>query len=216
MTKETNTKDNFELALEYNAMMPDRIREYLHTRGLTDPAIARFRIGWNGARITIPITNHERKVVFFKLAENPQDTPSPQTTASIDHAIELYGWERIHFKRSPLIICEDEWERLILEGHSFAALSSTGGMHIFLPEWVEQLDYNPQVYICFRTGSESYDAAGGIHALIPESKVVRLPDSVGMNGGIEDFFVRCGASREDFQRLLDEASDFNNDDRETI
>src|ERR1700744_645206 len=101
MQNQTNASDpNYQLALSYHQRMPDRIREYLHQRGLPDPVICRFLIGWNEQRITIPITNSDKKVVFFKLAKDPMDTSnSPVMTASTERGIELYGWERIFYKR---------------------------------------------------------------------------------------------------------------------
>jgi DNA primase len=206
MTNQHNPQENYQLALTYHQRMPDRVRAYLHEKGISDPLICRYRLGWNEQRITIPITDKDRNVVFFKLAKDPMDkSDAPGMLASIDHAIELYGWERLAYQRPRLIICEGEFDRLILEARGFPAICSTGGVHVFLPEWADQMRATAEVFVCFRNNAESYDAASGLCALVPGSRIVELPDEVGMDGGIEDFFVRLGKNGQDFEELLDSA-----------
>jgi hypothetical protein len=53
----TSTSDLFHLAAEYHHALPDRIREYLHARGIPDEIIDRRFLGWNGSRIAIPVFN---------------------------------------------------------------------------------------------------------------------------------------------------------------
>src|SRR5712671_2641732 len=128
MTNQHHPLDNYQLAMAYHRRLPDRIRDYLHAKGLPDTMICRYRLGWNGERITIPITNRDRQVVFFKLARDPDDTTgAPEMTESIEGAPELYGWERIVFTRQRIVICEGEFDRLLLEAQGIAAISSTAG-----------------------------------------------------------------------------------------
>jgi hypothetical protein len=53
--------------------LPDRMREYLHARGIPDAMIDLNLIGWNGWRITISIFNRTGELVFFKQARDPED-----------------------------------------------------------------------------------------------------------------------------------------------
>ena len=196
--------DNYQLALTYHRRLPDRIRTYLHRRGLPDPVICRFRIGWNGDRITIPITNRERQVVFFRLAKDPDDTSdSPDMIDSLDDVLELYGWERLVFKKEVIVICQGEFERLILEARGIPAINSTGDSTVFRIEWAGGLRDTPRVYVCFRTDSESQDKAAGVAAFVPHSRIMQLPNDVGLGGGIEDYFIRLGRTTDEFRSLLD-------------
>ena len=212
MINQHNPQENYQLTLAYHQRMPDRIKTYLHERGISDAIICRFRLGWNEQRITIPITNKRREIVFFKLAKDPKDqSDGPDMIASVEPAIELFGWERLAYKRPRLIICEGEFDRFVLETRGFPAITSTGGAPTFLPEWADELTNADQILICFRNSAASFDAAAGLSALIPESRIVELPEEVGRDGGIEDFFVRLGKSREDFEQLLDSAYNPNDD-----
>lgn len=62
-----------ELALYYHENLPDNLREYLRSRGVSNELIDAQQIGWGGWRITIPVRNRSGEVTFFKLARAPQD-----------------------------------------------------------------------------------------------------------------------------------------------
>jgi hypothetical protein len=205
MQNQHNAQENYQLALKYHQQLPDRIREYLNRRGIPEQIICRYRIGWNGDHITIPVTDRDRKVVFFKLARDPENLDGPEMIASPGAYAELYGWERLAFKRDQLVICEGEFDRLILEARGFAAVTSTAGA-LFPIDWSEPITDVPKVYICYRNDPESYNRAGSVAALIPQSRIVILPEEVGLGGKIEDYFIRLGKSAEDFQALLESAT----------
>jgi hypothetical protein len=176
----------------------------LHTKGIPDPVICRYRLGWNGDRITIPITNRNREVVAFKLArEGSNRTELSYLLAPDEARVELYGWERMVYERPRIIICEGELDRLILEAHGFPAITSIAGAGTFSQEWAEELRKTPEVFVCFHNSAVSYDAAVGVSSVIPGSRVVELPQEVGLDGTIEDFFVRLKGSSEEFESLLD-------------
>src|SRR3989442_1149768 len=67
----TDSPDLLDLAARYHAALPTRIRDYLHARGIRDDLIDTYLLGWNGLRITIPITNRDGAVASFKLAKDP-------------------------------------------------------------------------------------------------------------------------------------------------
>jgi DNA primase len=199
--------DLFALAGEYHRALPDRIRDYLHGRGIPDEIINLHRLGWNGERITIPIFSQVGTLAFFKLAKDPDDTGAgSKMITSRGGSIELYGWERVLAKPSRIIICEGEFDRLVLEARGFSAVTSTGGAGAFRREWAADFTPIPEVYLCF-----DHDEAGrrGAHRtgqLVPHAKIVKLPAEVGPGGDVTDFFVRLGHTREDFVRLLESAT----------
>src|SRR3984893_13516599 len=128
--------DLFHLAAEYHRALPDRIRGYLHARVIPDEVIDRRFLGWNGSRITIPVFNRNGICAFFRLAKDPDDqSRSPKMLSSRGSHVDLYGWELLRLRPKRVIICEGEFDRLVLEANGFEAVTSTGGADTFRHEW---------------------------------------------------------------------------------
>ena len=202
-TPHTNLID---VALQYHDALPRHIRQYLNRRGIPDDIINSHILGWNGWRITIPIYNRQGEVVFFKLAKDPQDKrPSPKMCTSPGGGVELYGWDRVVQKPQQLIICEGEFDRLVLEAQGFFAVTSTGGAATFRPEWAKAIRSIPQVYVCFDRDQAGLNGTMVVTLMIPHAKVVELPEEVGEAGDVTNFFVRLKRSPDEFMRLLEAA-----------
>lgn len=196
-----------ELALRYNEALPPRIRRYLNGRGIVDYLIDQNLLGWNEGWITIPIFNRVRDLAFFKLAKDPDDKrPGPKMIAAAGSSVELYGWERVKAKPSRLIICEGEFDRLVLESNGFAAVTSTGGAGVFRTEWAEEIRPIPEVFICFDRDEAGRAGARRIAEVITHAKIVELPEEIGNGGDVTDFFVRLRRTAEEFTALLERAS----------
>src|SRR5438128_7684703 len=149
-----------EYARRYHAQMPDRIREYLTGRGIASFIIDKYLLGWSGWRITIPIYARGGDVSFFKLAKDPQDTSDrPKMIATPGSTAELYGWEHLEAAVDRVVVCEGEFDRLVLESQGFPAVTSTAGALTFRQEWAQALAAIPSVYVCF-----DRDTAGSVGA----------------------------------------------------
>src|SRR5437867_5361655 len=205
----------FELAREYHRNLPPHVREYLQqVRGISAEAIDLHLLGWNGSRVTIPILDRAGRFAFFKLPKGPNDqTASPKMVATPGAHAELYGWERVFAHPEQIIICEGEYDRLVLESRGFAAVTSTGGALTFRPEWAEALREIPTIYVCFDNDDAGCAGAERVTRLIPHARIVRLPEEVGDGGDVTDFFVRLGRSREEFVRLLEAAQPIPDEQR---
>jgi hypothetical protein len=133
--------DGLALPKEYHHNLPERVRDYLRReRGIADSVTDLHLLGWNGNRITIPVFDRAGALAFFKLAKDPEDqSHSPKMLATPGAHAELYGWERVLANPEWIIICEGEFDRLVLESQGFAAVTSTGGALTFRPEWAEAL-----------------------------------------------------------------------------
>src|ERR1051325_6306444 len=161
-----------DVALQYHDALPKRIRHYLNSRGIPDHIINSSILGWDGWRITIPIYNQEGEVIFFKLAKNPQDKrPSPKMLTSLGAGVELYGWDRVLEKPTQIIICEGEFDRLVLEAQGFAAVTSTGGAATFRPQWADELKRIDQVYVCFDRDQAGRNGAQVVALMIPQARI---------------------------------------------
>lgn len=195
-----------DLARQYHVALPVRARTYLNRRGISDAVIDLHHLGWNGQRITIPVSDREGKLAFFRLAKAPWDhSDAPKVLSPAGAPIELYGWERVNAKPCRIIICEGEFDRLVLEDKGFAAVTSTGGAGVFRTEWAEAIRWIPEVYVCFDRDEAGERGAERVACLIPEARVVRLPDDVGHGGDVTDFFVGRRHSRDEFSQLLESA-----------
>src|SRR5439155_17078888 len=139
-------------------------------------------------------------------AKDPEDkSVSPKMLATLGAHAELYGWERFLANPEQIILCEGEFDRLVLESRGFAAVTSTGGALTFRPEWAEAFREIPTIYTCFDNDGAGRAGAERVARLVPQARIVRLPEEVGEGGDVTDFFVRLGRSPEDLVRLLEAA-----------
>lgn len=198
--------DSFALIGDYHRNLPQRIIDYLHRRGISDEIIATHRIGWNGQRIAIPIFDRDGEFAFFKLAKDPEDgSGGPKMLTTRGGTVELYGWEQALLQPSRLVICEGEFDRLVLETRGLPAVTSTGGAGSFRAEWATALEAIPEIYLCLDRDEAGRNGALRIGQFLPNAKMVDLPEAVGIGGDVTDFFVRLGYDRDDFLKLLDTA-----------
>src|SRR3989441_4738907 len=196
----TNHPNLAALAADCHKALPQPIRQYLNGRGIPDSVIDKYVLGWNGARITIPVFNRDGQLAFFKLARDPEDNfpTSPKMVTWPKAHVELYGWEHVLAKPDQIIICEGEFDRLILEANGFRAVTSTGGAGTFRPEWAEEFLALPEVFICFDRDEAGQNGALRVGRMIPHARIVELPEDVGDGGDVTDFFARMERSREEF------------------
>jgi DNA primase len=199
-------RDLLTLATNYHRALPIRIRHYLNARGISDMVIDFYLLGWNGWRITIPIFNCDGDLMFFKLAKDPDDQlPGPKMMASPGSYAELYGWGQVLSQPSRLVICEGEFDRLVLESNGFQAVTSTGGAGTFREEWAEAFKNISEVYVCFDRDEAGQAGAQRVGQIIPHAKLVVLPEEVGEGGDVTDFFSRLSNTGDDFALLLEQA-----------
>src|SRR5437762_12917253 len=123
------------LAANYHRALPGRIRQYLNNRGITDILIDYHLIGWNGNRITIPIYNREGEIAFFKLARDAEDQTSPKMMASPGGYAELYEWGAVLLELGRIIICEGEFDRMVLADNGVIAVNSTADAGVCNQVW---------------------------------------------------------------------------------
>jgi DNA primase len=196
-----------DLAIRYHRLLPANIRQYLNDRGIPDEIIDRELLGWNGRRITIPVFGASGDLLTFRNAKSPDDTSnSPKMLSEIGSSVELYGWKTLQRQPHRVVICEGEFDRLVLEARGFQAVTSTGGAGIFLREWIPHFEKIRRIYICFDRDAAGQAGAEKVKHLLPRAAIVRLPADVGERGDITDYFVRCGRMRADFEALLAMAS----------
>lgn len=197
------------IALRYHHELPDEIRAYLKGRGIPATLIERHLLGWNGERITIPVFGREREVLGFRYAKITGDAVDMLSDFGLNP--ELYGWETLARKPQRVVVCNGEFDRLVLEANGFPAVTSTAGAETFLEEWLPYFEPVKHIYVCFRRDLAGAAAAKKIRRLLPRAAIVTLPPETGEGGNVTDFFVGLGRTRIDFEVVLaaaaSEASD---------
>lgn len=169
-------------------------------RGIVDPILCRYRIGWDGTRIVIPITDKERRVTFFRFVKEPQDeTSGPAVVSWPDARPEVFGWERLTARREGLVLCIGELNRLLLETYGIASITTTDGLATFREEWIRPLGQIEALFVCISVSECTVELLDRLTTAIPHARLI-APELLGA-AGIAEFFLQRGGTRQDFDRL---------------
>lgn len=192
----------------YNDTMPNDIREYLHSRLLSDEAIDHFQLGYmrrkDGHWITIPVTDRDGNVLFMKLRQDPfNPTDGQQKYMSTGGEASIFNAQILKDKPDTLVICEGEFDCMVLHSLGIPAISSTAGAKTFKPEWIDQLDFVRELYILMDNDVAGQSATDWLVLALDEREVkysvmrVTLPPEVGEHGDVTDFFKKQLGRPED-------------------
>lgn len=188
-----------------HSAMPERIREYLHGRGITDQIIAEYELGFGefyGRHwITIPIKDETGDYAFFKLRQDPSEGSEKITYPKGTHA-QLYDYDALDSAQGPLVICEGELDRLLLASRGVKAVTGTHGAATFKREWVDKVAAFQKIYIIYDRDDAGTKGAERVaklldEARVPEIYVVTLPDAVGDGGDVTDYFMKHNGLQDD-------------------
>lgn len=197
-----------KLALNYHKQLPLNIREWLkNDRHLLDEDIDDFKLGYGvfygSSWVTIPVRDAIGNVLFMKLRQDPflpSDGPKYMGTGG-DAA--LFNVEVLKDMPDQLVICEGEFDCLVLRAFGIPAISSTAGARTFKDEWIEQLSFVRHLYICFDNDDAGDQGANELieklSEALPSTSVLQitLPDEVGEHGDITDYFKLPDANPSD-------------------
>lgn len=186
----------------WHSSLPENIKEWLvNERGLVSEIISQAKIGWDGERITIPISDGNGGWLFTKSRTPPGSLKEPRYKYPAGAKSALYGLEAIKDSKT-VVIAEGEFDSLILRSRGIAAVSSTGGAGTFEPEWADIFKAIPSVFITYDNDLAGKNGAIKVGKLIPHAKIVQLPAEVGEKGDVTDFFMKLDKDADDFLALL--------------
>ncbi len=218
--KETKEQITSELVEKCHQALPDRIREYLRSRGITDAIIDHYQLGWGqfyGADwITIPIADQSGKNTMFKLRRDP-DTNTNSNKMMVypkGSKHEIYGWEIVADKPSKLFVCEGEFDRLVLMANGIPSITSTGGCGTFKKDWLKPLASIDSLYICYDNDEEGQKGATKLIGKFldlegPLVFNIVLPEMGEKENDVTDFFISHGGNPDNFMALAKQMSIFN-------
>jgi hypothetical protein len=177
----------------------------LREAGLSDGVIHARLIGWDGEHITIPVFGKGREVVWIERAAF--DDHGLLAPLAEDGAPALLYNEAVLEAMPPyVVITEGVAECLVLLSQRFDAISGTGGGRTIPKDALEAIRDAREVFVCFKNGPMSRDAACRLAADIPDAQLAQLPDTFGVGEGIGTFFAKRHRNPRDFRRLLAEAT----------
>jgi len=204
------------LVEECHQALPNHTREYLNARGITDGLINEYKLGWGNFYgkwwITIPITDKDGKYQFLKLRKDPNDNDNKTKYIFYPKGSEatIYGWESLKGNKTTLVICEGEFDRLILTKYGIPAITSTAGAGTFKKDWLEHLKGFDDIYIAFdkdKTGEkESEKLVKFLAEEFPETSIynITLPERMTDGKDVSDYFNRYEGNPDEFMLNLPE------------
>jgi 5S rRNA maturation endonuclease (ribonuclease M5) len=202
---------------EFCENLTPEVRQYLNEkRGITDATIHKYQIGWDPSRQrnTIPVRDVKGNVRNIRLYNAKKDDKMLNYTTrahKYGSPVRLYGVdELVKFKGDTVIICEGEWDRLLLMQEGFMAVTGTAGCGTFRQEWVKYFS-GKHVVIMLDCDSEGQKAALGLvvqafkGADILSIKNVILPlKGTKDDKDVTDAIVKRGFDRRQMQSVIDE------------
>lgn len=157
------------------SMLQKNINDYLLERGLSQTIIDSAQLGWDGARIIIPVFDSNGNFLFNKYRRSPFTNEGPKYMYDKGSTSALYNVHTIK-ENTCVIITEGEMDALRLQSAGYGAVSTTGGSSTFKEEWKEFFK-NKTVLICYDNDDAGFKGALHVLEFIPEAKVILLPET---------------------------------------
>lgn len=200
--KQIERKLTAEQVDQWHAALPEDIRKFLkEERGLSDRIIAEAKLGWDGDRIVIPVSDGRGGWLFAKRRAAPGSNVKPRYLYTKGARVALYGIELLQGTQF-VVICEGEFDALVLRSNGIPSVTSTGGAKTFPIEWARQFREIPEIYIVFDRDDAGRAGSFSVGKLISHAKICELPAEVGDVGDITDYFVRLRRTPDEFHELL--------------
>lgn len=210
-----------DLAQKFNIELDVVHRDYLTHRGINEQTIKDNLIGlgsvYGKTRITIPIFDADKNVLFFKCRRSPLES-APDVVkylyfhpdSSGEKSAALYGIELLENAKSEevIIITEGELDALILRQNGFIAVTSTGGCGTFQEDWIPLFKRFSNIYICYDNDAPGRDGALKVAKKLKHSslKIITIPNEEDVKD-ISEYFIKYPTA--DFTTLLNDARQYD-------
>ncbi len=202
----SSKKFNDKLVESCHEALPERIKEYLIRRGISEELIDKYKIGYGRfygrTWITTPVKDKDGKYIFFKLRRDPEQGDKKGTYPKGVEA-QIYDWDMLKSDQKRLVLCEGEMDRFHLLSKGISAVCSSHGVQTFKKKWVSQFDKDVELYICFDNDDPAKAGVEKVSEMLDDAGYknvyrIDLPAELGEKGDVTDYFTKLGASVEDF------------------
>ncbi len=185
------------------AQRPNLAKYLTEDRGLDDHTIRTYELGWDEVRdrYTLPVRAGTQLVNIRRYQRDA--SPGWKIINASGHGSPA----RLYPTPPPLgncgvVVCEGEWDALVLRRHGFGACTSTHGKGVWLKEWAPHFKGRTVAFI-YDVGAEE-DAAAHARTLVGIAKSVRtvvLP--LPFKGDdVSDWFGAYGHDADDLRALI--------------
>lgn len=178
------------------------LKYLLEERMYSRETISRFQLGYDGSRITIPITTVDGVVVNVR----KWDWRHRSRKKFLPYARgfnEARLFPEKNLRHETLLLVEGEPDCILANQVGYAAITATGGAGTWKSDWTERFR-GKNVWICYDTDEKGWQGAQRIARTLSrvcaEVKVVELPvDPPG-----KDFtdYIRAGGTKEELDRII--------------
>jgi len=175
----------------------DLMAELLARRGLNRTTLARYKIGYDGERLTIPVFSDLKELVNIRRYALGAKANKMVNWPGYGDAT-LYGVDAL--KQPRVFITEGEMDKLLGRQYQFPTLSATAGAGTWLPEW-NGLFVGKDVYICYDLDEQgeagARKVANHLRNVAKRVFIVKWP-MTAKGSDLTDFFVNQGYGRQNF------------------
>ena len=196
-----------------NLMENIPVRAYLvRDRGISIETLRRYKIGWYDNRYAIPVRNE----YGFCVNVRRYDPNANGKDKMISYATG-YGNNRLFpiqtlLENETVVLHEGEWDTLLQQSNGFPAITATGGAGSWYKEWTAKFK-DKIVYICYDSDDAGFKGSRSIAiklaGMAKEVYLINLPlAGTKDEKDITDFYVKLGNTKEEFQKLMDNATLF--------
>ncbi len=193
-------------------------------RGLTESIVDIFQIGHDEHRYTIPVYDEAEKLVNIRRYLPNADGHAKMVSHNNGDGTPIL-WPLDYLKDLKdgieLILCEGEWDCMLLHKHGFEAVTTTGGVKKWCKEWSEHLQRFNIVIIYDVHDKDNLgqnyakERAEIFNCLGTSVKVVKLPlPEIYRGGDITDYFMKENHTKEELQKLIDDTPKYSSDNND--
>ena len=197
---------------QYNANLlatPFMLQWIQNNRGINKEIVKRFNLGFDNQRITFPIVNEYGHVVNLRRYDHTKTHPVKMLPYAAGYGERaLFPFDMIW--NDDVIICEGEWDALVLIQNGFNAITQTAGVGGWHASWNE-LFKGRRVWVCFDVNDVldvgqkcAKKRADELAFYAKEIRIIKLPlDEQG--GDVTDYFIKHKKTAADFAVLMENA-----------
>lgn len=197
--------EGFHFTLKKTPLMMKWLHE---ARGIAPDTVDRFKLGWDGDRLTIPIFDEEGKCVNIRrhLCRKARKGGEPKTLSYAPGygSLKLFPIESL--RSSDVLLCEGELDAILACQLGFEAVTGTAGAGSWKEAWTplfagKNVDV---VYDIDQAGRQGADAiCRRLKPVAARLRNVLLPLVNPSNADLTDFVVTFGHSAEDLRSLVE-------------
>lgn len=180
---------------------PTEMKQLLVQRGLQRSTIAKFKLGWDGERIIVPVRDPLGTLVNVRRYKMNAKANKMVNWPGYGDAT-LWGLDALKMPR--VVLCEGEMDAILGRQYRFPTLTSTAGAGTWLPEW-NVLFVGKQVYLCYDVDEQGEQGArkvaNQLRNVADKVFIMKLPLTV-KGSDLTDYFVHQGYGRQNFIDLM--------------